>query len=184
MTEGDKKTLSLFIEKAKELQSCDLLQSNHKISFSLNVSGNQGVAKTSLPREEQLRSFLLIFRNFYSPSERIQFSKVCRILIDNLENDDMKRKISEVQTVYDQTLTGSPLSLVENDAPVAPNEVLRRWLYGHYHHTDVEKREKIDAWGFAVGLTKMQFVSTVFDLAKCVVWLNRVASDYITGKIK
>lgn len=184
MTDEDKKTLSLFIEKVEELKGCDLLQSSHKLSFSVNVSGNQGVAKTSLPREEQLRSFLLIFRNFYSPRERIQFPKVCRILIDNLEDEDMKKKVGDIQTVYDQTLARSPVLLVEDDTPIAPSEVLRRWLYGYYHHTDAEKREKVEAWGFAAGLTKMQFVSTVIDLAKCVIWLSYKASDFVSGKIK
>lgn len=179
MTDEDRKTLSLFIEKAGELKGCDLVQLSHKLSFSINVSGNHGVAKTCLPREEQLRSFLLIFRNFYSPRERIQFPKICRILIDNLENEDVKKKVGDVQVVYDQTLARSPLLLVDNDIPITPEEVLRWWLYGYYHHTDGEKREKVERWGFVAGLTKMQFVSTVFDLAKCVIWLDREVKNYL-----
>lgn len=184
MIEIDKKFLNLFIEKVEELKGCDLLQASHKLSFSVNISGNQGTTTTSLPREEHLRSFLLVFRNFYSPNEEIQFPKVCRVLINNLEDEDIKRKVSEVETVYRQILARSPISFIENDTPLAPNEILRRWLYGYYHHTDREKREKVEKWGFVAGLTKMQFVSTVFDLARCVIWLSHVTSDYISGKVK
>jgi len=184
MTESDKKILNLFIEKVEELKGCDLLQASHKLSFSINISGNQGAATTSLPSEEQLRSFLLVFRNFYSPNEEIHFPKVCRILINNLENEEGKRKVSEVETVYGQILAMSPVSFIEDDTPLTPNEILRRWFYGYYHHTDREKREKVEKWGFVAGLTKMQFVSTVFDLARCVIWLNHVTSDYVSGKVK
>jgi hypothetical protein len=184
MTETDKKILNLFVEKAEELKGCDLLKANHKLSFSIKVSGSQGVAKTSLPNEEQLRSFLLILRNFYSPREDIHFPKVCQILIDNLEDEDTKRRVSEVAAVYERILARSPISFVEENTPLTPNELLRRWLYGFYHHTDRKKRKNVEKWGFVAGLTKMQFVSTVFDLAKCVIWLSHVASGYVSGKVK
>lgn len=184
MKEADKKTLNLFIEKAEELKGCDLLKAGHKLSFSIKASDNQGAATTSLPREEQLRSFLLVFRNFYSPGEEIHFPKVCRILINNLEDEDMKKKISNVNAIYDQTLAKSPVLLIENSNLLTPNDVVRRWLYGFYHHTDTEKRAKVDGWGFAAGLLKMEFISTVFNLARCVIWLSQITNDYVSGKIK
>lgn len=184
MTDQDKRTLELFITKVDELVGCKLLQSKHQISFSFNVVRKQGKATTTLPDEESLRSFLLVFRNFYSPRENINFFKVCDLLIASIQDVSIKTKLGEVRDLYQQILDKSPLSFVENGQGVSPNEIVKRWLYGFYHHTDDTKRKKIEAWGFVAGLTKTQFITTVFDLAKCIVWLDTRAKDFINGKIK
>lgn len=184
MTDQNKRTLELFVTKVNELFGCKLLQSKHQISFSFNVVGKQGKAITTLPDEESLRSFLLVFRNFYSPRERIYFFKVCDILIASIQEVSMKDKVEDVHELYKQILDRSPLGFVENGRSVSPNEIVKRWLYGYYHHTDDTKRGKIEAWGFVAGLTKTQFVTTVFDLTKCVVWLGNIAKDFMSGKIK
>lgn len=184
INQQDKRTLELFITKVNELVNCKLLQTTHKMKFSLNVVGNQGKATTTLPDEDSLRSFLLIFRNFYSPRERINFLKICDILIDSIQEVSVRDRIEKIREVYKQTLDRSPVHLVENDKSVSPNEIVRRWLYGFYHHTEDAKRKKIEAWGFAAGLTKTQFISTVFVLSKCVIWLGNMVKDFTDGKIK
>lgn len=183
MKSQDKRILELFIAKVEELRSCRLVQTSHQISFTLNVKGKEGKTTTTLPDEESLRSFLLVFRNFYSPSETISFRRVCDILSGLIQDRHIKENINKTRDVYEDTLRRSPLSLIENDQAVSPEEVLRRWMYGYYHHTDNSKRKEIEAWGFAVGLTKMQFISTIFDLSRCVVWLENVARRYVAGEI-
>ncbi|MCL4339157.1 hypothetical protein M1271_05705 [Patescibacteria group bacterium] len=183
MDNEDKKTIELFLTKIEELLSCSLLKSKHQISFKLNITGNTGLATTTTPDEEQLRSFLLVFRNFYSPREKINFPKISEILERYITNTQIKDNIRKTREVYQNTLDRSPMSLIENEIAVPPKEILRRWMYGFYHHTDEEKRQKIEAWGFAVGLTKTQFISTLFDLTRCIVWLGNVAKQYIEGKI-
>lgn len=184
MNNKDKKILDLFIEKVDELLSCKLLKTKRKISFSLQFAEGQGKATTRLPDEESLRSFLLVFRNFYSPREKISFLKVCDILENAITDVKVVGSIRKTREIYQDVLDKSPLSLVEGNKSVTPHEIMRRWMYGFYHHTDNKKRAKIKAWGFAVGLTKMQFVSTVFNLSKCVIWLGNVARNFSEGKIK
>lgn len=182
--EEDKKTLYLFLAKVKELKNCRLLQTKHLISYQLNIKGQIGRATTTTPDEELLRSFLLVFRNFYSPGEKINYFKVSDILERLITDTQIKEIIIKTQEVYQSTLDRSPVSLVENDIAISPEEILRRWMYGFYHHTDEIKRQKIEAWGFAVGITKMQFISTLYDLTKCIVWLGNIAKQYFEGKIK
>ncbi len=166
MDDKDKRILELFIAKVEELRSCRLVQTGHKISFTLNIKGKEGKATTTLPDEESLRSFLLVFRNFYSPGESINFRSVCDILLRSIQDPKVKESIAKTRDIYEEVLNKSPLSFVENEQAVSPEEILRRWMYGYYHHTDDKKRKKIEAWDFAAGLTKTQFVTRVCLITK------------------
>jgi len=129
MTDQNKRTLELFVTKVNELFGCKLLQSKHQISFSFNVVGKQGRAITTLPNEESLRSFLLIFRNFYSPKENINFFKVCNLLTASIQDISIKKRVGEVRDLYQQILDKSPLSFVENSQSVSPNESQKVFIW-------------------------------------------------------
>lgn len=180
----DKKKLDLFIKKVDELLNCKLSKTKSKVSFSLHFAEGKGEAVTKLPDEESLRSFLLVFRNFYSPREEINFFKVCDILENAIKDAKLVGNIKKTREIYQEILDKSPCVLVEGDKTVTPHEIIRRWMYGFYHHTNEKKRAKIKAWGFASGLTKTQFVLTVFGLSKCIVWLGNVARNFSKGKIR
>lgn len=178
------RTLELFIAKVEELLTCRLLHQKQTISFSLRMKDGSGTAITTTPDEDQLRAFLLVFRNFYAPNEKINFLKICDILEHTIKDVRLKRNIIRVREVYREILNRSPLTLVENSSTISPEILIRRWIYGYYHHTDELKRQEIEVWGFAKGLTKVEFISELLNLSKCIIWTGKVTKQYLKEKVK
>jgi hypothetical protein len=179
------RVLELFLIKVEELSNCSLVKSGQRVKFSIKFKKEEGgTIQTSLPDEDSLRSFLMVFRNFYAQKEITNFNKVCKLLIDSLEDNSIKELVKNTRAVYQEILKMSPINLVKNGKSYSPEEIVNFWLYGFYLHTEDEKRKEIENWNIGIGFTKTQFISTIFDLSNCIFWLGNVVKKFVDGKIK
>jgi hypothetical protein len=148
---GSTEQLRLFIVRAEELEKTRLGSGN----FHVGVKIEMGVGKPTLvtpnfPPEEDLRSFLLTFRQFVSEREPVFLPRIHNLCHLKIDSDLHRRGAAALRTKLSDALRASEIVLIYNGKELTPEETLDLFIDGWYFHSDPEKR------GFLEGLAPQE----------------------------
>jgi hypothetical protein len=137
--------MNLFLTRARELERTRLIQSGYSPSWSFNFDRMQGLRFSSTePDEEDLRSFLITFRQFVSERDPIFLNRVYNLCQQHLRSDELKRLLVTSRRALRTSQQHGGIQFVFNDKNITPEYVADLWINGWYFHNDYEKRRKLE----------------------------------------
>jgi len=96
------------------------------------------------PDEEDLRSFLLTFRQFVSDREPVFVRRIANLLWQQLTGDEVRGLLQRARERYGQSLRAGSLKFVADEHHFSPEEALDLWINGRYFHNDERKAAALD----------------------------------------
>lgn len=177
--------LELFGRRAVELHSTRFIQSgtleNLSFKFSGEQIGEQFKVQFSMNKEideEDLRSFLLTFRQFISDNEPIYIHKIFNLCHQFLNDDHLKGELVKARADWNKIMQGQDgLSFTVDEKELTPEYVLRVWINGHYFHNDSEYAEDIRRFNASpIPLDRMRFLMALGDLANIIFYTGNTVN--------
>ena len=93
------------------------------------------------PDEEDLRSFLLGFRQFVSDNEPVFFRKIANVLWIRLTGDEARQQLSAARSQFKESAEHGPMKLITDSHSFTPETALDYWIDGDFFHNDRRKRQ-------------------------------------------
>ena len=132
--------LKLFREKAEELRQSRLLQKGISLKFRIIIDRTKGVLiETNKPDEEDVRSYLLTFRQFISEEEPIfirHIYNLCNQIITDLE---LRERLAESRELWNEESRGWGIGFIIWDQEITPESATKLLINAHYFHNDPDK---------------------------------------------
>ena len=125
--------LTLFVKRARELSQRRLMTSGSQWRFYLNRNQIGG------PDEEDVRSFLVTFRQFISQSDPIFIGKIFNDCINHLPIGEMKASFQQTKGDWERALRKGDRAFKIDKGIVTPEHALDLWINGCYFHNDPNK---------------------------------------------
>jgi hypothetical protein len=104
--------------------------------------------------EENLRSFLTIFRQFMMNDERTYLFRIHNQCHQYVRSDQLKDWLAESRRDFSNSLRKTELgSVVVDGKELVPEQVMDWWINGYYFHSDTNKwkeLQKLESMGMAV----------------------------------
>lgn len=131
--------LELFVYRVDELRNTRLLKNGFNPSFSMNWHHLNGMRfQTRVPDDEDLRSYLLTFRQFISNDEPVYLFKIYNLCHQHITSDRLKTDLIESRKSWVKELQQGGIHLNYNGRQFTPEELTRLWINGFYFHSDYE----------------------------------------------
>jgi len=169
-TDAELDQLRAFVSRATSLLERRLLTSGGlDASWSINFNHATGLRFTAAePDEEDLRSFMLDFRQFTMTGEPVHLGRIMNVLERRLTEVDLRDHLSEIRQQWQQAQRGV-LGLNINDQSYRADRVLDLFVNGYYFHNDPAKRELLQSFG-QIGqfLARRSFLDLIVDGVRVV----------------
>lgn len=174
---SDKDILDLFVETANNLLSTRLVKSRQLFSYSTTIKWDEKLGleqKAGEIDEDDLRSFLVVFRPFTSEKEPQYFYKTYNIAFKLLkpEHHTEKQRIAQAREGWAKGMkrvNGIKINILGQE--FSPEYVLDLFINGHYFHSDPELRLQLrELSKLPIRLDKMSFIMTLQDLTHVIKW--------------
>lgn len=132
--------LKLFREKAKELKQSRLLKKGINLKFSITFDRTKGVLiETEKPDEEDLRSYLLTFRQFTLKGEPIYLPYICNLCFQNITDEDLRKRLAESREAWEQERKSDGVEMTIGNEIITPERATELLINAHYFHSDSDK---------------------------------------------
>lgn len=163
-------TLDLFVQRARELEQTRLIKSKASATWSMQLTHEGVTAFTTMePEEEDLRSFLLTFRQFVSADEPVFLFRIHNLLYPRLADDELKGHLAAAREAIKSAGRGNGIHVIHNDVEVSPERLADLWINGVYFHNDRSKRRELEAYlSFPPLMAKHQFIWFVLGVTKVI----------------
>jgi hypothetical protein len=169
--------LDLFVRRTEELIATRLVRSGSlRASLNLRAAQNQPVQLTThAPDEDDLRSFLLTFRQFTLQNEPVHAPSIHNNLWRRLTGDGVREQLAAARQRYGDAMKTGGLALVLNEHPFSPTEVLDLWINGRYFHNDSRKAKTLDQLDpMSTVFVRHAFLDVLVEATKYVLFLANV----------
>jgi len=139
-----KDNLHLFIKKAEELNNTRLLRDGFNPGFTINWNKQQGLKFSSRnPDEDDLKSYLLTFRQFILNDDPVYLYKIYKFCIERLSDNKIKDALIFSRKSWSSSFKRSGFNLIVRGNEIKPETALDWWINGHYFHNDSSKRSSL-----------------------------------------
>lgn len=168
----------LFTKRVRELNDLRLVKSGMQWNFKIRWEAKSGLIRYE-PAEidiDDLRSFLLLFRQFISPSEPIFISRIFNDCYRFLIDKKLKVEVKKAKTDWNKQYSSRPsMSFIFNDNKVTPEHVLDLWINGHYFHNDADKMAQLEQLlKCPIPIAQVQLINTLPILTSIINFLGQV----------
>ena len=111
------------------------------VDTSLKITFNpQGVEfKSSDPDDEDLRSFLTVFRQFISNDEPVNLRRIHSLCYQHMTSDKLKARLIEAREGWKRNLINRGFVLDIDGHEFTPEQLTECWINGFYFHNDIEQ---------------------------------------------
>jgi gamma-glutamylcyclotransferase (GGCT)/AIG2-like uncharacterized protein YtfP len=177
----------LFIERAEELRDSAFIQSGFVPALHARRDGTApAVIDISEPDEDDLRSFLLTYRQFISNDEPIFVYMILKLCWTHIIDPNGKTAFANARKAWKALETGGVLQIVRNGCSVYPQETQDLWINGYYFHNDEQKRNRLDelSSGFQETI-RHHFLEHVYEATKIILFVaNQLENAFRVGAVK
>lgn len=171
--------LRLFVFRAEQLLASRMLRGGFDAGFSINFDRQTGLRFTATePDEEDLRSFMLTFRQFTSPNEPVHLAKVCNLLEQRLNDAELREAVRGIRAEWKSAQRVGLMAVNIDSRDYKPEHVLDLFVNGYYFHNDAAKRDLLNSLG-PVGqfLARRQFLNLVVDGVRVIGAVSHVITS-------
>lgn len=168
--------LELYTARVEQLWRTRLLQNGLSPSFSMKWDYVQGLRfESSVIDEDDLRSFLLTFRQFISNDEPVFLFRVYNLCYQHFTSDELKEYLVKSRETWQQELQRGGIRLNYNGHNLSPEEITRIWINGFYFHNDPEMRRMLESLlPHENMLVRHIFLDHVTEATKRVIYVARL----------
>ncbi len=170
----DREKLELFLRRAEDLSQKRLVQNGMPTGLGYTANTTSGFnMKLTQPEEEEFSSFLQSFRQFISEKEPVFLSRIYKICLRRVIDDELKELVRGSQEIWKKIQVVSGIELVINGKKISGIEVWKIWTNGWYFHNDLEYQQMLDqASPEALAFLRFNFLSFVRRTTTCINWLD------------
>lgn len=171
-----RKKLELFREQVDVLTETNLMQKGHKSSITLTPHSEKvWNIEVSWPDEDDLRSFLTVFRLFISDNEPVFLSRIYNICIEHVKDSEVRQILEENRKYWHHMHRQGAMGLTYQGNKVTPKDAVDLFINGKYLHIDKEKRKMLkDLPDLYEGLYKHQFNDFLLQAIKHIFYMDSV----------
>jgi hypothetical protein len=132
-----------------------------------------------MPDEEDLRSYLVTFRQFISPGEPVYFNGIYNIAFKRLKpNTQLREILIEVRQGWREVLKHNGIGIRFNEQELSPEVVADLWINGHYFHNDDDKYATLArALNLSLGFIQANFMQFIIQATSLILYLGYVVSQ-------
>ena len=172
--------LELFVRRVDELYDRRLVRQGMKAEFTINWSAASQVMTHQLtqPDEEDLRSFMLEFRQFISEKEPIFVSKIFNDMLRFLQSDTLKGEIAKAKDAWkDSFHKMGAIAVVIDNKDLTAEYLLDLWINGYFFHNDLEQEAELRRYIATkdILLVRMQLLAVLPGLTQIIGFMGAVA---------
>jgi len=173
--------LELFGQRVIELNYRRLVRNGMtaKLTISWDAASQLLSQRVLEPDEEDLRSFLLIFRQFVSAKEPVFLTRLFNDCLRFLDSSKLKEELKKAKDEWKNVLYKiGPFKVVIDDQKLTGEYVLDLWLNGYYFHNDADKAAELRRYmaNHDMPLVRMQFLSSLSSLTQIVFYVGSVVN--------
>jgi len=112
--------------------------------MKINWDDEKGLSAEVTPvDDDDLRSFLTVFRHFVSNNEPTFLNKVFNTCHQHLKNDSLKAELVEIRKFWKIALEKNGLELAIDGTELTPEDLIQTWMNGWSHHNDDQYRDLV-----------------------------------------
>ena len=168
----------LFIERSDELDRTRLCQSGSELGVAFKVVEGRTEIVPRFPDEEDLRSYLVIFRHFLLKREPVFLYRVFNLCEKALTSEPHKVRARSARVGLKTATVGSGIALINQEKDLTPEDALDLLLNGLYFHSDPKHREYLASVpSFLMPMVKFSFLTAVVGVAEVIRYTARVLRD-------
>jgi len=170
--------LELFAHRVKELNERRLVRNGLNLKFTISWEAASQLLSYQAPRidEEDLRSFLLTFRQFVSKKEPVFIDRVFNDCLRFLRSDHYKEQLDKARQEWRNSFNKmGPISITNNKKKLTGEFVLDLWINGHYFHNDADKAAELRRLlGDSIPLVRMKFLDCLAAFTQIILYVGAV----------
>lgn len=168
--------LKLYRARVEELTDTRLIRNGLNPGITISWDRMSGLQfKSREPDEEDLRSFLLTFRQFVSDKEPVFLNKIYNICQRDIRSDKLKVRLSESRAAWKLAQKRSGLKLIFNGRELTPEYVTDLWINGYYFHNDEAKISKLKSLlPHEKMLVRNQFLNFLVDATRQAFYIGNI----------
>lgn len=182
-----KDRLELFVARVNELSFRRLIQQGMQIEFSYRWdAATQALTHQIIePDEEDLRSFMLLFRQFVSEQEPVFISRIFNDSIRLLTDEDRRQELKKAKDGWNNIFNKSgPFEIVIDSNNLTGEYVLDLWINGSFFHNDEDKaRTLVQLTKQPLPLLRMKFLSVLPGLTQVILYVGMVVEDSLRKEL-
>jgi len=166
----------LFRAKAEELRNTRLIRESFNPGITIKWNRMQGLRfKSREPNEENLRSFLLTFRQFILDDEPVFLYRIYNLCQKHLTSDKLKNYLSKSREIWKQSLKSADVTLIYNRRELTPEYITDLWINGFYFHSDMNKLRILNQlFPHERILVKNQFLNFLLYATRQVLYVDNI----------
>jgi hypothetical protein len=136
------------------------------------------------PDEEDLRSYLMTFRQFIMENEPVFVNRVHRAAKREIRSDQLQEALAKAMAEYRAARTQGSVQMTVDGVSPEPWVILDLWLNGHYFHSDKRKAEELERLVAVQGpLSKHVALDLVVETSRYLIALANVIVQAHRGSL-
>jgi hypothetical protein len=188
--------LELFRQRVEELRNTRFVKNFQQLKINLTFNEKVGFDYKfeNEPDEDDLRSFLLTFRQFISNDEPVFLNKIYNALQIKLSDQALKVELIKSRKRFKSASSSADLQLIigeetkskgkkdiEIKEVITPELITKILLNARYFHNDEEKAEKIkrfekfEDWG--KGMFRYNFIQYLIKVTNEIFFIDAVVKE-------
>lgn len=173
--------LTLFAQRTHELSERRLVRKGMNTKLTIRWDCVSGLLRQNIdqPDEEDLRSFLLVFRQFISENEPVFLPRIFNECFRNLDSSELKDELRKAQEQWKLVFHKiGVFKLIIDGKKLTGEFILDLWINGHYFHNDLDKANELHRYlgNISVALVRMQFLSVLSALTNTTLFVGNVVN--------
>lgn len=168
-----RKRFELFVARALELERLRLVKQGIRAKYKLswNADDNKLNHTSNEPDEEDLRSFLLLFRQFIANDEPIFINKIFNECEISLSEETIISELRQARAEWKKILKNvGGVQVIVDGQSLTGEYVLDLWINGYYFHNDADKVAKLEELTKGqLPLTRMQLYGALPGLTGIII---------------
>lgn len=188
LTEPEWQVLGEFCAKAKRLIATKVVARDESaISCKIHYTQERGMwFEATVPPEEQIAEFLMVFRFFYLEKEPTNFYKILALLGKHAQEPEAKEALKHLKAQWANSLFQTALYISLNGQPVTASLLLDLWFNAHYFHSNREKSEKLAQLNeaFTEAFSKYMLLESTYNATKTIFTLYSGLEELVNKRRK
>ncbi|MGE0084569.1 MAG: hypothetical protein AB7S75_09115 [Desulfococcaceae bacterium] len=171
-----KEQFELFVYRVEMLQITRLIQTGFNLSFNMKINNNKRLSfNIQEPDEDDLRSFLLTFRQFYASNEPIYLPRILNLCYQHITDEFIKNELVELRQLWQNEKNIGGIRFMYNNKELSPEETTLYWINGFYFHNDTDKFNLLSKLQpFELTIVRTIFLDHLIQASKYVFFVGNI----------
>lgn len=145
LSDDDLQVLEEFVDHARKLEQCSLVQSGMFFSFNFQFNENLGAkSEIAIPDWELVEVYLHRIRPIILTNERTYFFRVCKLIKKNISLPKAQQQVAKEMQLYRGEKIHQIVQIYSNGELLTCEEIFQDYLNGFEYHRDKDRRDNLE----------------------------------------